>query len=480
METLLRDITGFKITKSPLFPEFSLDRMVDDVIDCKVVKDKDRRQVLFLQTPDGHFYFKRSVLIRSKDRLRHLLLPRRRWAEWRNLHRLQNAQIAAARPVMKGENKGVHPKIFFLLTEKVDGVPLKFDSFNYARKIGQYVALLHSRGVYHADLHPGNIILKPNNEPCLIDVQEVFLLPWLPDWLRIYNLGKLLFHLSFHSDGGKWREELLSGYNQGRRTLVTTSKLIKASDRHQQRYYRSRGKRCFKNSTDFVIVKNNELRGYKRRSFIWGAKELREALEKGKVIKPRRIITYNGVWIKIHHRKLFNPDRCLASWKMSRALEVRNIYTPRSLGYFKIDGKSFFLSEYLVEGILLDDYLSSLKDKLQKRLAIKELALWLKKVHDCNIWHKEFKSSSILCQNGHYYIVDLDGVGIRRLTEDDKIGFFNQLNASMSDVITCKDRLRFYYYYSADKIPSRQQRRKIYRKVWDLKSSKPRRRSNYK
>jgi len=473
LETLLRELTGYRLTKSPLFPEFSLDRMFVDIIDCKVIKDNNRRQVLFFQTPDGGFYLKRSVLIREKDRLRHLLLPRRRWAEWRNLHRLQNAQIAAARPVMKGENKGVHPKIFFLLTEKVDGTPLKFDSLNDARKLGQYIAHLHSRGVYHADLHPGNIILKSNNQPCLIDVQEVFLLPWLPSWLRIYNLGKLFYHLSYHSDGGKWREELLSGYNLGRRELVTTSKLVKALDRHQQRYYRSRGKRCFKNSTGFVIVKSNELRGYKRRNFIWGVHELRQALEKGKVLKPARTITFNGVCIKIHNRKLFTPDRCLVSWKMSRALEVRNISTPRSLGYFKMDGKSFFLSKYLVDGTLLDDYLSSFTDEQQKRRALKELALWLKKVHDCNIWHKDFKSSSILYQNGHYYIVDLDGVRIRRLTEENKIVFFGQLNASLSDAITCKDRLRFYYYYSANKRPTRQQRRKIYREVWDLKSAKP-------
>ncbi len=470
-KTLLKELTGFRLTKSPLFPEFSLDRLIDDIIECKVIKDNNRRQVLFLKTPDGGFYLKRSILLRDKDRLRHFLLPRRKWAEWRNLHRLHNAQIAAARPVMKGENKGVQPKIFFLLTEKVDGTLLKIDSFIDARKLGQYIALLHSRGVYHADLHPGNIILKPNNQPCLIDVQEVFLLPWLPSWLRIYNLGKLFFHLSYHSDGGEWREELLSGYNQGRRELVTTSKLVKALDSHQQRYYRSRGKRCLKNSTGFVIVKSNELRGYKRRNFIWGAQELRQALEKGKVLKPGRSITFNGVWIKIHHRKFIFPDRCFASWKKSRALEVRDISTPRSLGYFKMDGKSFFLSEYLVDGMLLDDYLSSFTDERQKRRALKELALWLKKVHDCNIWHKDFKSSSILCQNGHYYIVDLDGVRIHRLTEENKIVFFGQLNASLSDAITCKDRLRFYYYYSAEKRPTRQQRRKIYREVWDLKSA---------
>jgi tRNA A-37 threonylcarbamoyl transferase component Bud32 len=178
------------------------------------------------------------------------------------------------------------------------------------------------------------------------------------------------------------------------------------------------------------------------------------------------------VWIKIHHRKFIFPDRCFASWKKSRALEVRDISTPRSLGYFKMDGKSFFLSEYLVEGMLLDDYLSSFTDEQQKRRALKELALWLRKVHECNIWHKDFKSSSILCQNGHYYIVDLEDIRIRRLTEENKIVFFGQLNASLSDAITCKDRLRFYYYYSAEKRPTRQKRRKIYREVWDLTSTK--------
>lgn len=479
-DTLIKELTGFRITRSSLFPEFSLDHMIDDVIDYKVVKDKDRRQVLFLHTPDGDFYLKRSVLIRSKDRLRHLLFPRRRWAEWRNLHRLHNNQIAAARPVLKGENKGVHPKIFFLLTEKVDGSLLNVDSFINARKLGQFIDLLHSRGVYHADLHPGNIILKTNNQLCLIDVQEVFVLPWLPSWLRIYNLGKLFFHLSYHLDRGKWRDELLNGYNQGRREPVTTSKLVKALNRHQQRYYRSRGKRCLKNSTGFVIVKNKELRGYKRRNFVWGAKELRQALEKGKVHNQGRTITYDGAWIKIHQRKLIFPDRCFASWKMSRALEVRDISTPRSLGYFKVDDKSFFLSEYLVGGMLLDDYLSSLKDERQKRLAIKELALWIKKVHDRNIWHKEFKSSSILCRNGHYYIVDLDGVRIRRLTEENKIVFFGLLNDFLSDAISCKNRLRFYYYYSADQNQSRQQRREIYRKIWGLKPAKPINNSNYK
>lgn len=71
-----------------------------------------------------------------------------------------------------------------------------------------------------------------------------------------------------------------------------------------------------------------------------------------------------------------------------------------------------------VDGMLLDDYLSPFTDEQQKCRALKELALRLKKVHDCNIWHKDFKSSNVLCQNGNYYIADLDGVRIRRLAEE--------------------------------------------------------------
>jgi hypothetical protein len=47
-----------------------------------------------------------------------------------------------------------------------------------------------------------------------------------------------------------------------------------------------------------------------------------------------------------------------------------------------------------------------------------------------------------------------------------------QLNASLSNAITIKDRLRFYYYYMAGKRPSRQQRRAIYRKVWAITTTK--------
>jgi len=470
---LRRELSGFQETPSCLFPDFVLDHILTEVTFCKVVKDSDKRQVFYLQAPCGEFFLKRSILIRDKDRLRHLLLPRRRWAEWRNLHKLRAIRISAASPVLKGEKRGVRPEVFFLVTEKVDGSPLRYESLAIAETLGQYIALLHLRGVYHADLHPENLIIKNNGQPCLIDVQQVFFLPWLPRRIRVYNLGKLYFRIRSQLQSESWTAAFLRGYNNMGKKHITAFEFQKAADRHQQIHYRSRSKRCYKNSTEFAVVKGIDFRGFKRKGFRWGQRELQQALEKGKIVKKNRVINFQGVNIKIHCKRIFHKDRCLASWKISRALEVRNIVVPQSLAYFVMNGYTFFLSEFIVDSVLLNDYLSSLTAKRHKRRAIKKLALWVKQIHDNHIWQRDFKSSNILCRKGDYLMVDLDGVTIRgRLPDKKKIINLAQLNASLSNAITIKDRLRFFYYYTAEEKPSWQRRRAIYRNVWAITSSK--------
>lgn len=470
--TLSQELAGCRVTTSPFFPSVTLHRMIADVTDCRLVKESDKRQVYYLKTHDGSYFLKRSILIRTKDRLRHFLMPRRRWAEWRNLHRLRARQIAAAGPVLKGENIGSYPKFFFLLTERVYGTRLRCNSLTDVKNVGQYLALLHSRGVYHADLHPDNIIIGFDNKPCLIDVQEIYFLPWFPRWLRIYNLGKLLSHFVGQPDLESWSERFLAGYNHGRVSSVTLSELFRAAERHRQRHYRSRSKRNSKNSTEFEIIKSNLLRGYKRRDFKWGAQEIRQALDKGIMIKPGRILSFQGVCIKFHKKKLFHQDRCLASWKMSRALEVRGIPVPRSLGYFVMNGYSFFLSQFLADSMSLNHYISSITEEWQKREALRKLALWLTKIHEQNVWQRDFKSSNILCRNGDYFMIDLEGVRIRRLSNLNKIINLAQLNASIGNAVTLKDRLRFYYHYSSDEKLLWKQRRAVYRKVWEISKTK--------
>ena len=469
---LAGELADYQITASPLNPKFQLADMLSEVDECRVVKENSRRQVYHLRTTDGGYFLKRSCLVRTKDRLRHFLLPRRRWAEWRNLHRLRHAKVPAARPLAKGQQNIIRPKSYFVLTEQVPGRHIPMNSFANARSLGQYAAFLHRCGIYHADLNRKNFILNPEGQIFLLDAQEVYFLRWMPHRLIVNSLGRTIFNLCTLDDPESWVAQFLEGYNQDLSKNVIFAEVIEAVRRHQHRHYRSRSKRCCKNSTQFEIVKNRHLRGYKRRGFNWGAPELQQAEEKGETLKGTHVIRYQEVCIKKHHRRFFHQNRCLISWKMSRALEVRGISVPCSLGYFEIKDQSYFLAEMLSDRFHLNAYLSALTDERVKRQALKKLALWLRKFHDSDVWQRDFKSSNILCRDSDFFMVDLDGIRIRRLSETNKIYNLAQLNASIGNAISIKDRLRFYYYYSADFQPTRPQRRTVYRKVWDITKTK--------
>jgi tRNA A-37 threonylcarbamoyl transferase component Bud32 len=472
IDILRRDLASFKVKASALTPGFSLKKLLAEVTSDKIIKENTRRQVTYLQTPTTGYFLKYSSVSRRKDQWRHFLLPFRKWTEWRNLHRLWKVRIPAAKPIAKGIGKGPYSGAFFLLTEEVPGTTLRFDSIDDAFVVGKYAALLHSKGIYHADLNRNNIILTPGRQLCLIDVQEMYFLPKIPLPLRVYNLGRILFNCYSCFDPKQWAKEMLKGYNQNTAKPLRLAAVLKAANIHQKRRYRSRSKRCCKDSTEFVVIKSNDWKGYKRKIFQWDPKDLLQALEKGKPIKGSHVIFYGDVCIKKHPRRYFHADRCLTSWKMSRALEVRGITVPRSLGYFVINNISCFVAELLVDSFDLNTYLSSLSDQHVKRRALKELALWLRTFHDNKIWQRDFKSSNILFQNGKYFMVDLDGVRIWRLSKQKKIYNLAQLNSSLSNAITIKDRLRFYHYYLADIGLTRQQRRAVYRKVWEITKTK--------
>ena len=472
MTHLLTDIATFRQKTSRFFPDFNIDRTCSEIIDQRVIKQNERRQVHYFQTADGAYYLKLSRLTRTKDRLRHFLLPTRRWAEWRNLNRLAKAKIPAALPVLKGEGKYLQARCFFVITEKVDGLPLRCEIPEIAKILGEFVAYLHCRGVYHADLHPANMLLKPDKSLCLIDAQEVYFLPRLPRRWRINNLARLVFQLMQPSDNVEWTGELLEAYNQAKTRPVTIAELHQAMRDYQDKRFKSRTKRCCKTSTEFEILKQHNLRGYRRRDFRWDEHDLRKALAQGDDLNGGHVRRFQENCIKVYASRFLHRDRCLAGWKMSQALAVRGISVPRALGYFKLGGDRLFVAEFLDGSLQLNDYLSTLRDRGQKKAALRELAEWLRKIHLHKVWQRDFKSRNVLWHAGEYFLLDLEGVKIRPLSWRKRIVNLAQLNASVSHVITLKDRLRFFHYYSlADKL-SRDQRRAIFEKIWKISKTK--------
>jgi tRNA A-37 threonylcarbamoyl transferase component Bud32 len=469
---LHEELSSFQTENSPVFSNISLNTIFRNSVVCKIIKNTEKRQVFYIQTSRGEYFLKLSHLIRTKDRLRHLILPRRRWAEWKNLHKLNMLGIETAEPVIKGERRKQRPISFFIVTKKVDGISLNEQRVPDPKNLGKFFATLHLRGIYHADFHPANMIIKPNGKSCLIDVQEVYIIGKLPRWLRISSLGKLFFCFIPDRQEKIWFIELLSAYNQFFKNSVNLAEIERAAQKHRDRYYRSRAKRCCKNSTDFAVVKLKGLSGYKRKEFDWGKKEVENAIQRGEKIKEDRVIAYKNVCLKIHKKRIFHRDRCLACWKNSKALEVRNIQVPKSLGYYRINKKSFFLSEFLESSLCLNEYLSSIKDLKKKRMTIRRLAFWVKKIHNQNVWQRDFKSHNIICMKGDFILIDLDGVKIKNLSKKKRIINLAQLNASLSNEITYKDRVRFFHYYSLEEKPTRQERRNIYKRVWAITKTK--------
>ncbi|CAB1085204.1 hypothetical protein D1AOALGA4SA_12694 [Olavius algarvensis Delta 1 endosymbiont] len=457
---------------SPLEPEFGLAGLLADTCNCRIVKANSRRQLYHLQTPENGYFLKCSTLVRPKDRLRHFLLPRRRWAEWHNLHRLRRGRVPSARPLAKGQSVSGHPGFYFILTRQVDGVHIPLNCFDNACNLGQYAAFLHRKKVYHSDFNRKNFILNPQGEICLLDAQQVYFPPLMPRRWRVKNLGRLSFHFCTLVEPEPWAQQLITGYNCSPGTDISAGEVLAAARRHRQRRLRSRAKRCCKNSSEFEIIKNTGLRGFKQRDFSWGRQELHLAEKNGISLKGAHVIAYRGVCLKTHRLKWLHQNRCLASWKMSQALAVRGITVPRALGYFETKDRRYFLAELLDDRLHLNAFLSELSEESVKRPVLKKLALWLRLFHDTDVWQRDFKSSNILCRNSEFYMVDLDGVRIRRLSNQNKIYNLAQLNASISNKVSIKDRLRFYRYYSTGARPTRQQRRAVYRQVWHISKTK--------
>jgi len=471
LNRLKDELSGYQIKTSPYYKPESLYDILNDAYCHQIIKKNNRKQIILIKTASGNFYIKLSFLIRKKDRLRHFFLPRRRWAEWRNLPKLNALDLDSAKPVIGGQDFNEDPNSFFIITKEVEGKTLNSDIEINAVLLGAFFADLHKKGFYYADLHPENLIIKPDGRPVLIDAQEIFFLKKLPKWLRSYNLGKLYLFLE-STMSRSWVEEFLQTYNSKFKKNVHIHEIQEASTKHYKKHIKSRIKRCLKNTSEFEVLTTREQKIYKRKDFEWKKTDIVNALKNGINLKENKVIAYKSFCIKIHEKGRLHRDRCLASWINNRALDVHGINVPKALGYYKFNHKSYYISDYLKDGMALYKYLPTIIREKNKREIIKQLALWVRNIHNHQIWQKDFNSTNVLYFKNQFILIDLDNVKFGELSETKKILNLAQLNASIADKIKLKDRIRFFYYYFDGELPDREKRRDIYNKIWEITLTK--------
>ena len=501
--------------------------------ELSVVKNNNARTALFFrpeQNSSEQLFVKLYKKGKLGHKLKHILVPSKAFSEWKKLRHFNSIGLPSPRPLAFSERKR-----FGLLGEcclLIEAIPSALPINKYLEKndlesekkreliiaLARFIKTLHDNNVFYRDLHSGNILVRKKNEAdfelFFIDLHKAALIGKLFEWMKVKDIAQLLNSV-FFSDAEtlSFIKEYLGEVETESKNLKDFSQKITAKRyKLKQLTIKSRSKRCLKKSTVFSYSKNFKETYHGRRDF--GKKEADKVLSlhalnkknnSGSVLQNSRksIITLveregeESLCVKENRfigffyllKNLFRKSRAMRSWIAANGMLVRKIETPlpcavieRKRGLFIT--KSFIVTKYVTGANEINDYINIFRNtsvKHNKASFVKACALFLRKVHDAGVYHTDWKSNNLLVTNNlenswNFHLVDLDLVLLR-----EKLSFYHrannlaQLNASISSIMTVKDRMKFFNFY-AKGTSLYSERKKYYRKIIAIgktKSTKP-------
>ncbi|MBM4276287.1 MAG: hypothetical protein FJ130_00185 [Deltaproteobacteria bacterium] len=428
--------------------------------------------------------------------LKYLVFPSKGRKEWFVAYQLKKRKLNIPKPLgwIERIHRGLVKESYYLSEAVESGVSLTeiadlLKDEKVSAELVKTIIRMHASGLLHQDLHAGNFLW--NGESFfLVDLHRARLLRSLSLNQRLWNLSHL-----FHSLRSIWGEKehlrFLDRYFGGvsissQKKKKYLMKIHSSMDRLQKRQWRSRTKRCLKESTEFSVVKKNDRIVYRRREFdleevIQGVEEhlrisSREPCElikkdtKSRVSYLKRgdkdiyvkqfIYSYGGGrW-----SRYLLPSKGIRAWVGGNGLKVRGVSSITPLALLERRGwsgrrESFLFMEALRDGLEMDRYiLSDLEKREKKRAFVKAFARWLSSLHQKGIYHQDMKACNILVQKSgdrwEFYLLDLEDTRLD-VNVDEKRLMKNllQLNTSVPKTITRTDRMRFFNEYGDFKPP---------------------------
>jgi tRNA A-37 threonylcarbamoyl transferase component Bud32 len=457
----------------------------------KVLRESRLRWAAIFCLPNQQrIFLKRDRTKGWFESLKYLFLPSKAPKEWFIANQLQKRKLPIPRPLgwIEKIHQGTVQESYYLSEAIGSGVSL----IEEAMKLGERFPLLemaktvkriHQEGLIHSDLHAGNFLW--NGETLfLIDLHSAKIVknPTLKQ--RLWNLSLL-----FHSLRSIWGEvdqtRFMNTYFEGEafspeRKKEFLQKVHSGMEKLQKKQWRSRTKRCLKESTEFSVLKKKGLRYYHRRDFPLDLlekmveKHLQLVLE-----KPSTLTKYSSeVTISIlenggnklcvkNYRPLrfwdgfkehFRRSKGLKAWVGGNGLRVRGIPSLKPLGLMERKDwsglkQSSFLMEVSDGDQELDRYiLTNLQDFKKRRRFVKAFAQWFSHYHQMGLYHKDMKTCNILVSpNGeawNFHLLDLEDVRLDEKVEEKQVfRSFLQLNTSIPKMVTTTDRFRFLRAY---------------------------------
>ena len=260
---------------------------------ARLLKKSMVRTVYRLTLPDDRqAIFKVYHLRRWRQRLKAMLLGPTPLREWRVSQRLLGAGLPVSHAVAvglpAGKTRGLEG--YLVLEAAPRAVPLNealaqrglghdwgSESLALVHKLAGLVRTLHDRGVWHRDLHCGNVLVRTDvwETDCpfvVVDLHRMRLsrLPHLRH--KKQSIALLLRTCVFWQ---RWRDDLVAAFldaylreaSPGERSALQPSAIIREADRQRRRRLRSRAKRCLRNSSRFVVEEIEGWRVYRSRDY---------------------------------------------------------------------------------------------------------------------------------------------------------------------------------------------------------------------
>jgi tRNA A-37 threonylcarbamoyl transferase component Bud32 len=356
-------------------------------------------------------------------------------------------------------------------------------------RAAQLIREVHEAGLFHQDLHAGNILVeRANKQLYVIDLHRSRFVRHLSKGRRLWNLAQFFYSLKGWLSPEE-KEAFLQQYDEQKNTfrdgiIEGLQKIGRLEERIYRRHMKSRTKRCLKNSGGFYVLKKDGWRIWSRRE--WKTEALRAAIKKhGEIVagekdglikddrrtaitlfdfKKKRMCVkeyrYKGVLLRL--KEVFRRSKARTGWLMGNGLVVRGItgITPQALlerggkGFLK---KAFLIMETPPGYVELDRYMvrsfaSSRHGRLKARTFLKALAGFMADLYNLRIFHRDLKTCNIMVRERRdtwdFGLVDMDDIHLdKKITKRECLKALIQLNTSTPLFIDMRGRIRFLSHY---------------------------------
>ena len=396
-----------------LQPEFA--PLLDELLRSagETVKESPAKRVTRHRVGGKSFYIKRyfhhAVPLRP---LKFFFKKTQARQEWELAQQLEARHIPIVRHVALGERRawsGVQESI--LVTEGFDGLPPKKDVPGVDLvSVLRFVQGMHDQGVLQVDLHPGNLLVRPQPfEIRLVDLHGIRILTRVSEEQRASNLALLRLFVP----------------------IPVSLEIEQLSKRKRQELFHRRSARWVRRNREFDSMRVGQLKWRTRLSFVnEKARRIMAApdafLDSGaRLLKDGRSSTVgkgDGFVLKRYNFKktenlikdIFRPSRASRAFRTAYHLELLGIPTARPIAsadkrMLGLPARSYFLMEEIAGAVDLGTYLRNGGQPDME--LVQQVARFVAKLHNEGFSHRDLKQTNLLLDGDRKIrLIDLDGV----------------------------------------------------------------------